>query len=147
MPGLTKQKGDCVDALGRLEKVVHGSKTIVEGNEETYRFMVNLKKSMPTKYDWLLPVPGFWHILLHSAKALFQRYYLAGIQAICISCGADDKHVLGGKNYRRSHHWLVATYEGFWYCVSKQYMDLHKTDAPGGAVRLTADEVCNNVQP
>ena len=68
--------------------MVHHSRTIVEGDEETYRFMVNLKKSMPTKYDWLLPVPGFWHILLHSAKALLQRYSLAGILAICRSCGA-----------------------------------------------------------
>ena len=102
---------------------------------------------MPTKYVWLLPVLGFWHILLHSAKALLKRYFLAGIQAICRSSRADDKHALGGMKYRRSHHWLVATFEGFWYCVLKQYMDLHKTDAQGGAVRLTADEVCSNVQP
>ena len=65
---------------------------IVEGGEETYRFMVNLKMSMPAKYDWILPVPGFWHILLHSAKALLQRCYPAGIQTICKASGADDKH-------------------------------------------------------
>lgn len=78
-------------------KVRHGSRTIVEGHEETYRFMVNLKMSMPEKYDRLLPVAGYRDKLLHSAKASLQRYSPAGIQVICRSSGVDDKHVLGSR--------------------------------------------------
>lgn len=72
--------------------------------------MVNLKKSIPMKYDSLLPVQSFLYIPLYSAKALLQRNYLEGIQAICRSSGAGHKHVLGDKNYRRSHQWLVTTF-------------------------------------
>lgn len=70
--------------------MVHGSRTIVEEDEETYHFVVNLIISMSRKYDWVLPVPGFWHILF------LQGYFLADFQAIFKLCGADDEPVLGG---------------------------------------------------
>ncbi|CAM9648520.1 unnamed protein product, partial [Pylaiella littoralis] len=76
MAGLTKRDGDCEDALNRVARVVHAGTygervlVVVEGDEETHSFMVNLKRSQPTKYEWLLPVPGAWHLLLHASKAL-----------------------------------------------------------------------------
>ena len=113
----------------------------MEGDEETYRFMVNLKTRLPQKYEWLLPMPGGWHIMLHASKALLQRYYAAGIESICSECDADDKHVLRGTNYRRNHHWLMVTFEALWCCVIERYLDAHPQ------VHLGENDVRANVIP
>ena len=125
MKGSTKQEGDCEAALERLKNIAHDRRIVVERDEETYRVMVNLKLNFPCKYKWLLPIPGGRHILLHASKALLQRYYAAGIESICKECGADDKHVLLGSNYRRNHHWLMVTFEALWRCVIERYVAAH----------------------
>lgn len=111
MPASTKQDADGQDPLVRLEKVVHGRGAVVEGDEETYRLMVNRMSSMPLEYHWILPIPGRWYLMPHASKALVQRYYAAGIKSIRRQCGADDKHMVLGRNYRRNHHWLMVMCE------------------------------------
>lgn len=69
MPGSTKQDRDCQGALVDLTKVVHGRRTVAEGDKETHRSMVNSKSSMPWKYEWILRIPGGWHMMLHAFQA------------------------------------------------------------------------------
>ena len=49
-----------------------------------------------------------------------------GFESICKECGADDKHVLLGSNYRRNHHWLMVTFEALWRCVIECYVAAHQ---------------------
>ncbi|CAN0029312.1 unnamed protein product, partial [Pylaiella littoralis] len=149
MAGLTKRDGDCEDALDRVARVVHAGTygervlVVVEGDEETHSFMVNLKKSQPTKYEWLLPVPGAWHLLLHASKALIGRYYAAGLESVCEVLGADDKHMFAAKNYRRSHHFLLVMYEGLWSGVVDRYLEERGTPETG----LQTNEMNDKVVP
>ena len=98
MAGTTKQDSDCEDALDRIFRIAHAGPygardvVVVEGYEETYFLMVNLKKSHPEKYACLLPMPGVWHFLFHATKGLVGRYYSVGLESVCKILDADDKH-------------------------------------------------------
>ncbi|CAB1107098.1 unnamed protein product [Ectocarpus sp. CCAP 1310/34] len=128
-PGSTKSEEDNFAALDRLgvcgnmktswstdpdtsEEVPTVSRMVlVEGDQETYSFMVKAKQTKPEVCKWLIPHPGGWHILLHASKALLQLYYGAGVEAIARLLGAEDKHAADGSNYRRNHH-LLTVVEG-----------------------------------
>ncbi|CAN0424713.1 unnamed protein product, partial [Ectocarpus fasciculatus] len=136
--GSTKRLADNEAALDRIQRCCHAGmvwkmvdgkwqstvrrRVLVEGDEETYRIMVQLKKGNPEKYKWLLPHPGGWHIMLHVTKALISRYYGAGVEVVAKALGGDDKHAAGGGKYRRNHHLLTVTYEAMWWAVIEKYI-------------------------
>ena len=136
--GSTKSTADMVAALEQIQLTCHafvewsvdGSgnyrstvkrRVLMEGDEETYRFMVQLKRGNPEKYKWMLPHPGGWHIMLHMTRALITKYYGAGIEIVAKALGSDDKHAAAGSKYRRSHHLLTVTYEAMWWAVIERY--------------------------
>ncbi|CAN0031651.1 unnamed protein product, partial [Ascophyllum nodosum] len=107
---------------------------VVAGDEETFRFMYRLKQRKPVEYKWLMVYPGDWHLLLHSAKALLERYWGAGIEHVAKEMSGDDKKAAEGSNYRRAHHHLTVMYEAFMTEVIEDYYCKH----PGHA-RQAAD--------
>lgn len=135
--GSTKRLADNEAALDRIQRCCHAElewrevdgkwlstvrrRVLVEGDEETYRIMVQLKNGNPEKYKWMLPHPGGWHIMLHMTKALMTKYYGAGIELVAKALGGDDKHAAAGSKYRRSHHLLTVTYEAMWWAVIERY--------------------------
>lgn len=137
--GSTKRLVDNEAALDRIQRCCNAGmewtkvgdcwtshvqrRVLVEGDEETYRTMVQLKRGNPEKYKWLLPHPGGWHIMLHVTKALIMRYYGAGIEVVAKALGGDDKHASVGSKYRRSHHFLTVTYEAMWWIVIERYKE------------------------
>ena len=62
-------------------------------------------------------MPGVWHFLFHGTKGLVGRYYAVCLESVCKILGADDKHMLAGKNYRRNHRFLVVMFEALWLSV------------------------------
>ncbi len=149
MAGTTKQDSDCKDALDRIARIAHAGSygrrelVVLEGDEETYSFMVNLKRSEPNRYGWMLPVPGAWHLMFHASKALVERYYAVGLESVCKVLGADDNHVLAGTKFRRNDHFLMVMFEGLWLGVVEKYM---QAQDPSGGV-LEPKDVEDKVVP
>lgn len=97
----------------RLRKVIHGRNTVVWEDKETYRLRVSLKLSMLWIFDWILPIPGEWHLMLYASKALLRR---------CYAAGTDDKYVAWGRKYR---NWLIFMYVVLPRCVIKHHLRVH----------------------
>lgn len=149
--GSTKRLADNEAALDRIQRSCHagvvwevvdgrwrstvGRRVLVEGDEETYRIMVQLKKGNPEKYKWMVPHPGGWHIMLHVTKALMARYYGAGIEVVAKALGGDDVHAAAGSKYRRSHHLLTVMYEALWWVVIERYVAAKKKKGRRGTPR------------
>lgn len=163
--GSTKNDEDCFAALERIRIILHAGgawendraggpgygevlrRVLVKGDEGTYRFMVRIKRTHPEKYRWLLPHPGGWHIMMHTAKALFTKYWGAGIESFAKLLGGDDRHAAAGSNYRRSHHFLTVTFEAMWCVVVEMYIEENMSFAEAGAVPLTAPDIVKDVIP
>ncbi|CAN0233394.1 unnamed protein product [Ectocarpus sp. 12 AP-2014] len=150
--GSTKRLADNEAALERIQRSCHAGvvwevvdgrwrstvsrRVLVEGDEETYRIMVQLKKGNPEKYKWMVPHPGGWHIMLHVTKALMTRYYRAGIEVVAKALGGDDVHAAASSKYRRSHHLLTVTNEVLWWILIERYLATNQKEAgeePTGA--------------
>ncbi|CAN0060527.1 unnamed protein product [Ectocarpus fasciculatus] len=165
--GSTKRLADNEAALDRIQRSCHagvvwevvdgrwrstvGRRVLVEGDEETYRIMVQLKKGNPEKYKWMVPHPGGWHIMLHVTKALMARYYGAGIEVVAKALGGDDVHAAAGSKYRRSHHLLTVMYEALWWVVIERYVAAKKKEAgegpPGAAPPAPPVDIEGDVVP
>ena len=48
---------------------------LVEGDQETFSWLVDAKRGNPENFKWGLPHPGGWHIMMRLAKALNFFYY------------------------------------------------------------------------
>lgn len=146
--GSTKRLADNEAALSRNQRCCHAGvvwievdgrwrsvvkqRVLVEGDEETYRIMVQLKRSNPEKYKWMVPHPGGWHIMLHVTKALMTRYYGAGIEEVAKSLAR------GRRQARRRRQQVQAeppvTYEAMWWIVIERYTKAKQEEAAQGAV-------------
>lgn len=111
MPGSTELDGDCRDAFARLEELVHGQRTVVEGDEHSCQLMVNQKSSAPWKCHCILPIPG------GGFESLTAGILSGGIERVHRQCGADDSHVALARYYRLNHHWLSIMDAAFWSFV------------------------------
>eukprot|EP00904_Undaria_pinnatifida_P000321 jgi/Undpi1/1028/HiC_scaffold_10.g04492.m1 len=107
-PGSTKNQEDNEAALARIQVICNADiewvtdpdtgdliseiirRVLVEGDQETFGWMVDTKRGNPEKSKWLLPHPGGWHILMHFVKALNSRYYGAGVERVAEALGGND---------------------------------------------------------
>ncbi|CAM9721276.1 unnamed protein product, partial [Hapterophycus canaliculatus] len=98
--GSTKSQADCHGVLEKLAEAFHVNQSwyrdaqtgqfvsrierrvLVEGDQETYGFMVEAKRGRPQKYKWVMAHPGGWHLMMHLGKALLYRYYGAGVESV-----------------------------------------------------------------
>lgn len=140
-PGSTKNQEDNEGALARVQVICNADiewvtdpdtgdliseivrRVLVEGDQETFGWMVDAKRGNPEKFKWLLPHPGGWHILMHLSKALHYRYYGPGVERVAEALGGDDRHAAAGSNYRRGHHFLTVTYEALWRVIIELYLE------------------------
>ena len=138
-PGSTKNQEDNEAALARIQVICNADiewvtdpdtgdliseiirRVLVEGDQETFGWMVDTKRGNPEKFKWLLPHPGGWHILMHFVKALNSRYYGAGVERVAEALGGDDRHAAAANNCRRGHQFLAVTYESLWRVIIALY--------------------------
>ncbi|CAM9747415.1 unnamed protein product [Sphacelaria rigidula] len=132
--GSTTCEADNEKTLERMLQIFHaegekGRVVLIEGDEETYSFMVNAMASNLTRWRNIVPHPGGWHLMLHLTQALLVLYWGAGIESIAKLLGGDDKHAGAGKKHRRSHHFLTVTFEAMWCVIIEKYETEKGVDA------------------
>lgn len=124
--GYTKCEADSEAPLERIFRICHavgedGRVIMMEGDEETYIFLVNAAAANPRKWRHVIPHSGGWHVMLHVTRAFVCLLWGAGVESIAKLLGGDDKHSAAGKTHRRNHHFLMVTFEGMWIVVVEEY--------------------------
>ena len=67
--------------------------------------------------NWLLPLPGDWHILFNFQKVLLKPYADAGLMSLAKVSGyrAETlKSLMNASNFRRTHLFLLQCFEAFY---------------------------------
>ena len=99
---LQKMKEDlCVGQPDYPKQVVLG------GDQQTYALMKNLKKKFPISFEWILPVPGDWHLLKCASETLRDMLWDGGLQQLAKSC----RHMKEITQWRDVHNMLTAVHE------------------------------------
>lgn len=77
--------------------------------------MADLKSEWPSRYEWLLNLPGGWHTLLAFQQVLKKLFYHAGLLKLASKMGfseSAEKGLFDIKNFKRNHNFLLQAFEG-----------------------------------
>ncbi len=85
---------------------------VLEGDAATYQRLQCIKAEYGQEMDWLIPMPGDWHMLKNYQEVLIKVYFDAGLSDLARASGYNPNGI--GKNFKRTHHFLLETWEAMY---------------------------------
>ena len=86
----------------------------VIGDGKTYDHLHTLKVEYGQELNWLIPMPGDWHILKNYQEVLLKVYFDGGLREAAKQAGYSDGvlNSIGGCNkFKRSHEFIMKIWE------------------------------------
>ena len=87
---------------------------IVVGDAKTYDILQELRRQYGSQMQWMLPLPGDWHILYSYQKVLLKIYGEAGLLQLAKVAGhrAETLTALAqASHFKRTHHFILQSFE------------------------------------
>ena len=79
--------------------------------------MTNLIKKYPLTFNWIIPVPGDWHLLKCAAETLRDILWDGGLHDLGIACG----HLKDICQFRDIHNMLSSLHESILHEAMSAY--------------------------
>ena len=89
----------------------------VVGNAKVYDLLQSIRFEYGNHLTWFIPPPGDWHVLYNYQKVLMKAYGDAGLVTLAKAAGYRAEtltSLIKAKNFRRTHLFLLQTYEAFY---------------------------------
>ena len=83
------------------------SSVVVAGDQQTYALMKQLHSKYPQHFQWIIIIPGDWHLLKLTSELLRDLMWDGGLRQFCYECGYKQQPT----QWQEVHLLLVATYE------------------------------------
>lgn len=112
------------DLLATFDAVQDGWVVLV-GDGKTYKHLMNIKKQYSAALSKLLIFPGDWHILKNYQPVLMKIYYCAGLKELAKNSGYHGstlKSLEQSSNFKRTHHFLLQTWEALYREMLQVYI-------------------------
>ena len=95
--------------------VAHNHKFLVlEGDAKVWDIMQLIKREYGSDLDWLIPMPGDWHLLKNYQLCLMKPFFEEGLKDLAISSG--------------THHFLMEIWEGMFRHMLQLYLAHHNKE-------------------
>ena len=112
-------KATLTKVVGKLHKifVVDLKQMFVVGDAKVYDVLQSLRLEYGNHLNWLIPLPGDFHILYNYQKVVMKAYGDAGLITLAKSAGYRGETLTSlskAKHFRRTHLFLLQTYEAFY---------------------------------
>ncbi|GAQ93396.1 hypothetical protein KFL_014970010, partial [Klebsormidium nitens] len=103
------------DDLARSPTVPSGSGK-ARGDQQTWKYMDDLKMEHTELFSWVLHMPGDWHTLLNAQPVIKKIFFHAGLEEMATKFGYVEGSVKGtleeSSNFRRNNWFIVESWEG-----------------------------------
>ena len=111
---------DCKDTVLGIVSRLHSeymlmhnhSFVVLEGDAKVYDIIQRVKREYGSDLDWLIPFPGDWHLLKNYQICLMKPFFEAGLRDLATASGYPAKSIENCSKFRRTHHFLMETWEG-----------------------------------
>lgn len=113
---------------------------MVAGDQETFSLVHKAIAKYPTKYEWVVPWIGDWHLLEHTLDVLFRKWGGFAILHLSKASGCYDRK-LEGKSYHKRHFVLLAVLEALWRACGSEV-----ASASGRGDPLSGEELLKELQ-
>ena len=87
---------------------------IIEGDQKLYEVLQSLKFEYGKDLDWVLPIPGDWHMLMNYQIAIMKPYFDAGLKDLAKAAGYPVASIQTCGQFKRTHHFLLEAWEALY---------------------------------
>ena len=84
---------------------------VLEGDQKLFDVLQSLKFEYGNELDWLIPIPGDWHLLMNYQSALMKPYFDAGLKHLAKAAGYPVSSIQTCGQFKRTHHFLIEVWE------------------------------------
>ena len=113
---------DCKDTQLQLlqdlfSKFIHNQSReylIVEGDQKLFEVLQSLKIEYGKELDWVIPIPGDWHMLLNYHTALMKPYFDAGLKSLATAAEYPVAAIQACSQFKRTHNFLLEVWESLY---------------------------------
>ena len=98
---------------------------IVVGDAKTFDILQDLKNEHGKQMEWMLPLPGDWHILFNYQKVLFKIYGDAGLLQIAKASGHRAETLTSlaqASHFKRTHQFILQSFEAIMRAFIRLYL-------------------------
>ena len=98
---------------------------IVVGDAKTFDILQDLKNEHGKQMEWMLPLPGDWHILFNYQKVLLKIYGDAGLLQIAKVSGHRAETLTSlaqASHFKRTHHFILQSFEAIMRVFLRLYL-------------------------
>ena len=84
---------------------------VIEGDQKLYGVLQELKCEYGNDLDWVIPMPGDWHLLMNFQKAIIKPYFDAGLKELAKAAGYPTASIQVCGQFKRTHQFLLEVWE------------------------------------
>ena len=75
----------------------------IEGDQKLYEVLQSLKFEYEKDFDWVLAIPGDWHMLVNYQIAIMKPYFDAGLKDLAKAAGYPITSIQSCGQFKRTH--------------------------------------------
>ena len=96
----------------------------VVGDAKTFDILQTLKSEHGSQMEWMLPLPGDWHILYNYQKVILKIYRDAGLLQLAKVSGHRGETLTSlaqASHFKRTHHFILQLFEA----ITRTFIQLY----------------------
>lgn len=90
---------------------------VVEGDQKLFEIFQDLKFEYGTDLNWVIPMPGDWHMLMNFQKAIMKPYFDAGLKELAKAAGYPTASIQVCGQFKRTHQFLFEVWEALYRVI------------------------------
>lgn len=67
---------------------------VVAGDQKLFAHMCSIKETHPKEFEWLIPIPGDWHMMMNLQQPIIDEYW--GLGLMNVANGNKKDNSVGG---------------------------------------------------
>ena len=108
----------------------------VVGDQKVFVNLHKLKRQYGKDLDWLIPMPGDWHMLKNFQPVLMKIYFHSGLRELAQQAGYEGANLTAfesSSNFKHTHLFLLEAFEGCYLYALEEFLATCPDCSPGDA--------------
>ena len=118
------------DLYSKLIKDQNREYLVIEGDQKLCEVLQSLKFEYGEASDWVIPIPGDWHMLMNYQSAIMKPYFDAGLKTLAEAAGYPVASIQTCGQFKRTHHFLLEVWEALYRVMISMFLESPITEDP-----------------
>lgn len=106
------------------------------GRCKIYELLQSLKCEYGDEFQWLIPFPGDWHLLMNYQSALMKPYFDAGLKALAKACGYPVAAIQNCSQFKRTHYFIMESWEAMYCAMLESFIEVSAEGNPSAEASM-----------